>query len=374
MNINYHNFPKMSHTSVNGAKSLKKILDEFKQTTKNISQEFNNDLKQPLACVEENGTFLGSRKFNVTMCNVSHNDVVHSETVLPQCSGFLQAKQVVDDNLMLLENIRRMLVTNKQQRNVMVKKIKTRHRSGKTGKINDLKKAHEITEQGGGAAVVVEELGIEDETHEDKETKSLIRQIQQNHRTTAHNLCKQADLIVCALRTRDILAYKLAAENTIQKIIRHADLCRKFIEKCRSIARIEYCASAWWMETQRAQDDHAAYYLTAVEEGKPTEFNASAEEYSALVSGRHAPPRILIQVQSQQRSSDDNSCPIVFSQYLDKELADKILTEEAVRAFEADEAPTNYYREYGTIRSISRAADENVQPSFDPSWSAWSAC
>jgi hypothetical protein len=42
---------------------------------------------------------------------------------------------------------------------------------------------------------------------------------------------------------------------------------------------------------------------------------------------------------------------VVFSQYLDLELAETILTEEAVAAFEEDEAPTNYIRQYGTIIS-----------------------
>jgi hypothetical protein len=161
----------------------------------------------------------------------------------------------------------------------------------------------------------------------------------------------QAEMIIRALRTRDILAYKLAAENTIQKIIRHADLCRKFIAECRQIACIEYCASAWWMETQRDPMDHSPYYVTAVSEGEPTKFKAAEMEYSALVSGGRAPPRILIEVHSANRFSDDNSCVVVFSQYLDQELAETILTEEAVAAFEDDEEPTTYRRDYGTIIS-----------------------
>jgi hypothetical protein len=105
------------------------------------------------------------------------------------------------------------------------------------------------------------------------------------------------------------------------------------------------------METQRDPMDHSPYYVTAVSEGEPTKFKAAEMEYSALFSGRHEPPRILIEVHSANRSSDDNSCPVVFSQYLDIELAETILTEEAVAAFEEDEAPTNYIRQYGTIIS-----------------------
>ena len=356
-------------TIIKGAKDLKEYINRISEITQGVRREFDCDVKEPRACVEEPKTFLGSRSFDVTMCKVSHDSVLHSETKLPQHSKFLQAEKTVNDGLELLENIRKMLVTNKQQRNVTVKNLKkTRHLGVKTGKINDLKKEREITEQGGvyqvpnsRAAAVVEEVELEHQTAKDKKIKMLIQQVQQNHRTVAHNLCKQAELIVRALRTRDILAYKQAAENTIQKIIRHADLCRKFIQDCRRIACIEYCASAWWMETQRDPMDHSPYYLTAVSEGVPTRFNASAEEYSALVSGHRAQPPILIQVQSAERSSHDNTCQIVFSEYLDQQLAETILTEEAVRAFEEEEVPTSYRRDYGTIVSNSPLPNSSVR-------------
>jgi len=367
-------------TIIHGAKDLKEYISRISEIAQGIRREFDCDVQQSRARVEEPKTFLGSREFDVTMCGVSHNSVVHSETKLSQHSGFLQAEQVVNDSLALLENIRKMLVTNKQQRNVTVKNMKkSTHRSSvKTGKINNLKRPREITEeeQGGvyqvpvlkgGAATFVGDFELEQENPETKRIKSLIKQIQENHRTVARNLCKQAELIVRALRTRDILAYKHAAETTIQKIIRHADLCRKFIAECRQIACIEYCASAWWMETQRDPMDHSPYYLTAVAEGVPTRFNASAMEYSTLVSGRNAPPRILIKVQSAHRSSHDNTCHVVFSEYLDQELADTILTEEAVCAFEAEEVPTSYRRDYGTIVSNSPAppADHHNEISDD---------
>ena len=354
-------------TTIHGAKDLKEYINRISEIAQGIRREFDSDVQQPRARVEEPDTFLGSRKFDVTMCRVDHDGVRHSKIKLPQCSKFLQAEQAVNDGLELLETKRKMLVNNRQQLNVMVKNLKkTLHTGGsKTGKINDLKRPREITEEErggvyqvpkGGAAAVVGDLEIEHESPEKKAIKLLIQQVQQNHRTVARNLCEQAELIVRALRTRDILAYKLAAENTIQKIIRHADLCRKFIAECRQIALIEYGASGWWMETQRDPMDHSPYYLTAVSEGVPTRFNASAVEYSALVSGGRAPPRILIQVQSAHRSSHDNTCQIVFSEYLDEELADTILTEEVVRAFEEEEVPTSYRRDYGTIVSNSPPA------------------
>jgi hypothetical protein len=357
-------------TTIHGAKDLKEYINRISEIAEGIRREFDCDVQQPRARVEEPDTFLGSRKFDVTMCRVDHDGVRHSELKLPQCSAFLQAEQAVNDGLELLETKRKMLVNNRQQLNVMVKNLKkTLHTGGgKTGKINDLKRPCEITEEEeggvyqvpvlkGGAATFVGDLEIENETPQAKAIKLLIQQVQQNHRTVARKLCEQAELIIRALRTRDILAYKVAAENTIQKIIRHADLCRKFIADCRQIACIEYCASSWWMETQRDPMDHSPYYLTAVSEGVPTRFNARGIEYSALVSGGRAPPRILIEVHSATRSSHDNTCQIVFSEYLDEELANTILTEEAVRAFEAEEMPTSYRRDYGTIISNSPTAD-----------------
>jgi hypothetical protein len=329
-------------TTIHGAKDLKEYISRITEIVQGVRREFDRDVQQPLARVEEPGTFLGSRVFDVTMCRVDHDGVIHSETKLPQCSGFLQAEQVVNDDMELLENIRKMLVTNEHQRNRTVKNLKKTR--------NHVSAALKSVLSG-----CVEELELEPEIPGDKEIRSLIQQqvqqVQQNHRTVSRNLCMQAEMIIRALRTRDILAYKVAAEKTIQKIIHHADLCRKFIAECRQIACIEYCASAWWMETQRDPMDHSPYYVTAVSEGEPTKFNASAVAYSALVSGRRAPPRILIEVHSANRSSEDNSCRIVFSQYLDQELAETILTEEAVAAFEEDEAPTNYIRQYGTIIS-----------------------
>ncbi len=328
--------------TINGAKDLKEYIGRITEIVQGVRREFDCDVQQPRARVVEPGTFLGSRNFDVTMCRVDHDSVIHSETKLPQCSKFLQAEQAINEQLKMLEDIRKMLVTNEHQRNRTVKNLKKTR--------NQVSAALKSVLTG-----CVEELELEPEIPGDKEISSLIQQqvqqVQQNHRTVAHNLCKQAEMVIRALRTRDILAYKLAAENTIQKIIHHADLCRKFIAECREIARIEFCASSWWMETQRDPMDHSPYYVTAVSEGEPTRFKASEMEYSALVSGRSSPPRILIQVRNANRYSDDNSCTVVFSQYLDQELAETILTEEAVAAFEEDEAPTNYIRQYGTIIS-----------------------
>lgn len=211
--------------NIKGANDLKEYINRISEIAQGVRREFDCDVKQARTCVEEPMTFLGSLSFDVTMCKVSHKSVVHSETKLPQHSAFLQAEKTVNDGLELLENIRKMFVTNKQQRNVTVKKLKkTRYLGVKTGKINDLKKEREITEQGGvyqvpnGRAVAVfEEVELEHQTPKDKEFKLLIQQVQQNHRTVAHNLCKQAELIIHAMRTH--LEQELADRNLTEEAV-----------------------------------------------------------------------------------------------------------------------------------------------------------
>jgi hypothetical protein len=342
--------------TIKGPKSLNENIKKVQGMGRNIKEQFKSDCGQSLACVEEPTTFLGSTQFDVRLCIMDHESMIYSATQLNQDSQFLQAEEVVNEGLKNLMHIYKMLLTNEHQRNTTVKALKKTRKQVSAALKSNLRCSDEDFE-------------LEPVIPGDKEIRLLIQQqiqqVQQNHGTVARNLCKQAEMIVRALQTRDILAYKLAADNTIQKIIRHADLCRKFIADCLKKACVEYCASEWWMKKQDP-NDRSSYYLTAVVEGEPTRFKAPVFEYSTLVSGRSAPPRILIEVQNEERSPD-GSCQIVFSEYLNEELAKEILNDDAVRAFEADEIPKTYVRRYGKITSLACIADEAVQQS-------WSKC
>jgi hypothetical protein len=109
------------------------------------------------------------------------------------------------------------------------------------------------------------------------------------------------------------------------------------------------------METQRDAMDHSPYYVRAVLEGEssPSSFSETARPVSVF---GETSQQVTIEVQSANMD-------VVFSQYLDQELAGIILTEEAVRAFEAEEVPRSYRREYGTI--ISTAAGSVCNNSDD---------
>lgn len=346
-------------TSVNGAKELKEYINRVNGIVQAIRREFENDLKQDRANVEIPNTFLGSRNISCEMCQVAHRDYVYYETRLPQQSAFLQAEQIVLDAIGALEHLRKMLVTNKQQKRTMLRNIRrsiASERSALALPPTAQQSSQSFANPDNGVAEPFECL-LEYEGPAIKGLKQLGEQLKQNHQTIARNILQQAQPILIAMRTRGILAYKLAAENTIGKIIHHAEKCRTFIAQSRYLACIEYCASAWWMETQKDPMDHSPYYVRALLEGEstPSSFSeSSAVQRPVSVFGETA-QQIVIEVQSANVSPsfDDSSkmMEVVFSEYLDQELAETILTEEAVRAFEAEELPRSYHRHYGTIFS-----------------------
>jgi hypothetical protein len=345
-------------TSVNGAKELKEYIDRTNSLIQAIRGEFEKDLKQDRANVERPNTFLGSRNISCEMCQVAHRDYVYYETALPQQSAFLQAEQIVLDAIGALEHLRKMLVTNKQQKRTMLRNIR-RSIASERSALALPPTAQQSSSSSSSSQSLTEPLFdclLEYEGPAIKGLKQLGEQLKQNHRTIARNILQQAQPILIAMRTRGVLAYKLAAENTIGKIIHHAEKCRTFIAQSRYLACIEYCASAWWMETQKDPMDHSPYYVRALLEGEstPSSFSESyAVQRPVSVFGETA-QQIVIEVQSANMSSFDGSSKmmeVVFSEHLDQELAETILTEEAVRAFEAEELPTSYHRHYGTIFS-----------------------
>jgi hypothetical protein len=355
-------------TSVKGAKELKEYINLTNELVQAIRTEFEKDLKDARARVEKPNTFLGSRNISCEMCEIAHNDYVYYETKLPQHSAFLQAEQIVLDAIDAVEHLRKMLVTNKQQKRTMLRNIRRSIASERSAlalppsmqQRSSSSSSSSSSSQSFAAAAITDhpdhgvnvdepfECLLEYEGPAIKGLKQLGEQLKQNHRTIARNILLQVQPILVAMRTRNILAYKLAAENTIGKIIHHAEKCRAFFAQCRYFACIEYCASAWWMETQRDPMDHSPYYVRAVLEGEssyssPSSFSETARPVSVF---GETSQQVTIEVQSANMD-------VVFSQYIDQELAGIILTEEAVRAFEAEEVPRSYRREYGTIISTT---------------------
>lgn len=325
-------------TTVNGPKDLKEYITKIHELMTQVRTEVDHVMTQPIARAEIPTTFLGSRDFNCIMCEAAHASFVHSATVLSQQSELLKTEQSLKECLAQLENIRKLLVNNKQQKKTMIKKIK-----------NTCKIAAQATDGGGDAEMVEIE---HDETETVKSLKAIIEQVvKPNHRTVSKKLLEQAHSILLAIRTRHIVLYKLAAENTIGEIIHHAEKCRAFFEQCRYNALIEFCTAAWWMETQKDPMDHSSYYVKVVFEGEPREFHPSNSSLRNPHDAAISPIRIDI-----QNATAPIEQSIVFSTYLDQELAETILTEEAVNAFQAGEAPSYYRGHNGTISSHPAAA------------------
>ena len=323
-------------TTVDGPKDLKEYIQTIHALMTSVRTELDDVLKQPIARADLPTTFLGSRDFNCTMCEAAHASFVHSATILPQHSELLKTEQPLKECLNQLENIRKMLVNNKQQKQTMINNIK------KTCKI-----AAAHMNDGDAEMVEIEH----DETETVKSLKAIIEQVKQNHRTVAKKLLEQAHSILLTIRARHIVLYKLAAENTIGEIIHHAEKCRAFFAQCRYNALIEFCTAAWWMETQKDPMDHSSYYVKVVFEGEPREFHASNPSLTNPNDAAISPIRIEI-----QNAAAPLEHSIVFSTYLDQELAETILTEEAVNAFQAGEAPSYYRGHNGTISSHPAAA------------------
>jgi len=301
-------------TTINGHKELKEYIKTIHELIENVRTETENDLKHPIAHVQKPTTAsLGSRDFDWEMCEAAHASFVRSATYLPQHSKFLQTEQHLIECLHQLEAIRKMLVNNKQQKQTMINTIK------KTCKI-----AMQSVEPNYSGYL---EMEIEYQPATVVSLKAIIEQVKQNHRTISKRLLEQAHPILLAMRMRHIPAYKSAAETTIGEIIHHAEKCRAFFAQCRYNALIEFCATAWWMNTQKDPMDHSPYYVKVVFESEPREFQAANPPFANNVPV--SPIRIDVQ--------NEITSEIVFREYLDQEFAETIITEEVVAAFQANE-------------------------------------
>ena len=106
---------------INGAKDLKMCIQDMTRDAESIRAEFDHDLQQPKAVVNyPDNDFIsigqGNHEFNARMCQVAHSDFVYNNTQLSQSSQVLQCESVVKDCLARLEELRKMIVNNKQQK------------------------------------------------------------------------------------------------------------------------------------------------------------------------------------------------------------------------------------------------------------------
>jgi len=303
---------------VNGANDLKEYIQDIADAAQRIRTEFNQDLQGHKAVVKKEGSTHGSRDFKAHMTAVAHTNFVYEREKLNQFSKYLQAEMLVLECLSQLEHNRRMIVNQKQEKNTMLSMIKKG-----TGELK-LKQIMLLPESSSTCCE------LEHESPTDQMLNALIDKIKQNHRTVSRNLLKQAETIMTMLR-RHILAFKLAAEETIGEIIHHAEKCRAFIAHLRQLDFIEYCASAWWHESQKDAMDRNEYFVTVEAVGEPTDFDASLLQnpHNAFP---HSPMSVLkVRVIGLQQTIGQEN--LICEYALDQQLAETIMTEQSLEAF-----------------------------------------
>jgi hypothetical protein len=315
-------FTAASIADIKGAKGMANFIKELTATFENIKQVLERDLAQPAAIVNENdeGYALcrnSTFQFKAHMASVAHRTFIHHITrCLP--SELVSAQYDVTESLHQLQNLLKMIVNNKQQHKMTIKQIKQIH-----------------------SAKVIQ-------GHHDENTVLLLDQLIEttkgNHRTVARKILEQAKFVMRLAKSR-VLAYKNAADTTIGKIIHYADRCRAFVKRCSDKALIEKCASMWWFDTQKDAMDHSDYRISVVDvDAKDDESDLDAllknplpsrytsfSELTPESAANLGNIRIFVHSCPTTRENPDSMIVTVYD--LDQELAETILTDEAVRSF-----------------------------------------
>ena len=345
--------------TINGAKELKQYIQDMTQLAESICAVFERDLQQPRAVVNytDNDSISigqGNHEFNAKMCQVAHSDFVYNNTQLSQSSQVLQCESVVKDCLARLEELRKMLVNNKQQKKTTINAIRRIIIADINSSSNSAQVFEEIAYQ--SPCVIM--------------LRGLIEQTKQNHKTVNRNILDQVRAIVLDMRSRHIRMFEQAAQQTVEAIIQHADKCRVFMTQCRHLAIVEYCAYLWWTKTQQEQyhQQQNNYYVSALlaeDNGELKRFNAaSASGLSVAASRRPMNVQIFIHERNEMRQPAKDECILMYE--LDESLAAEILTDEAIQTFEDDERDAkDAVREHQRLYANANAdADDQV-------WNYW---
>ena len=359
-------------TTVHGAKDLDEYIAQVSGMITQIQENFKSEMADSEANMRSQRCHGSSHDFAMQMCGITHGDLIYTETVLPQSSAFLQTLAVANECLDQLEALRKMLVNNKQQKKTAIRRLREfRNYIGSMVESFALQNMVLGTSTGTGATIQppkktsilqerqrrenLLELSMELETTETKPTSRMIQDMiemtKQNHRTVSKGLIDQANTLVSAMRARHIRSLAEVAERTVGLVKDHEKKCQAFMTQCLRLSAIEYCAKIWWFETQnpdpnpnssknyyiRAQVAHD--YGDAVEGKTPTcldhHFKASrATAYFEFCAENRPAPRICITVHGDPDPADGNTIPLICKYDFDQELAETILTDEAIDQFQ----------------------------------------
>lgn len=172
-------------TTINGANELKKIIQEYVAMTDAIKTRFQNDIDTP-------GYSSTHREFIRKLVRDS------DEILTPETN--------VNVTLATLEKLRKMLVTNKQQR-------KTAHKHFRRI-ANRIQASFQTTS--------IEDMELEPEPVSFTiDLMNMDANAKQHHRTIARNILEEVNRLLAQMR-QFIVALQIAFEDAVGKIIQHA--------------------------------------------------------------------------------------------------------------------------------------------------------
>lgn len=328
--------------SVKGAKDLKMYVNNMTALLTSIQFSFERDLTSPDATYRTVCTCVGDYEFRCKMCEIAHRDFVHAATKLPQFSALIQAKEAAQECLGQTELVRKMMVANTQQNKTTIRKL--------LRMIAREKKAHMML-----PALVIDKnpviitqhlmrsVTLEEESPTVTGLRAMITETKQHHRTVAKKLLTQAAALMDAMRNQHLLAYNAAAEYTVGAIMTHATACSAFMQQSLRLSVVQFCASRWWNEFEKtAFDNRNTYHVTAeLVSGLHDKFDVSHTGHylSFLEEGCSAPDiQIVVYMDPALKNPNNDSATnderILCSYMFDNALAEMILTDEAIEAFE----------------------------------------
>ena len=331
-------FTATAAIKLKGAKDLKKYTTAASEAIEDITRQFQADLRNPCTIVDASAIQDENIRFKAEMCAIEQRTFVNNIT---RChpSPLVGAKDDADKCLANLENLRKMLVNNKQQKKTTIKQVR--------GIIQRMCSAAAATI----ALLQIVQVVPDASYPVTNELKGLIVQVKQNHKTVAKNLREQAIFNMRQMRNC-ILAYQCAAETTIQQILNHGEKTRAMVRKYQDIELIEYCARVWWSQTQQDPMDHGTYTVSALEaprdDDECPEISATLRpslrrHYYNKSCGSNWPFQhvdilsVVITVRDDDRTLEHPNGNVVDTFYLaESRLAKQILNESVIRSFEAE--------------------------------------
>jgi hypothetical protein len=312
--------------SVKGAKELNTYIKETTHIIQAIRADLEDDLTQDAVTVRFNPICRRNHDLRAETRRLAHLEFVQN-MIHDKQSPFAIAEDNVNDCLAQLDQLCQQIVNNNQQRKTETKRIQAI-----ICEICDLLPAATFEEFGGGFV----ELNPRDDNVCLNQLNQLIETTKQHHKSISRKLLEEVNVILLAMRTRHIIAYNDAAQNAVGAAIHNAEQCRAYIRDCRECALIEFCASAWWMTTQKDAMDHEEYEVSvepaSTIERRPCCCDSDAMTTTMSYKSHWSDLEILVKTKDT----------VVWCDSVDVDIVELIITDDAVKSFEWEEAQLWY--------------------------------